>query len=258
MSEQQPTPNTDGTTGTPSSPPAPTAEPWRAGPNSPFAGKTAEEIHGLAMGQAYALEQANATLQKFNQPVPVQQHNAFDLDRELPDGEYAENAKVKDVIRRLASQGTPVDQGARQLAAQGLYANLRVLRADEYKRWGSEIDQEINKLPMDYWTLANLETIVNIVKSRHIDELAAEKAQRLVNESHPTIRSGSGGSGGVPQNIQRSLDSDAMPKGWVDKARSAGIDEATVREFCEITGQTPDQYLAEVEKYGKNGSVIRG
>jgi hypothetical protein len=242
-------------------PPSPTAPPagaseWRAGQHSQFAGRSAEEILGIAEGQRLALEQQAAVLQRFNQPTHTEPRNRFDLD--VQDDEYLTGRQVKGLFQQLANQPAPVDQTARNLAAQGLYTNIRAARADEFKRWGSEIDNEIRRLDVSYWTYDALNTIVNMVRANHVDELVAEKAQRLANEAHPTIRSGSGGSGGGPLTQQRTLDSDTLPKSWVDKARLLGIDETTVREFAQIAGTTPDEYLADVEKYGKNGAVIRG
>jgi hypothetical protein len=218
---------------------------------------TKEEILGIATGQAAALQNANTLLQRFNQPAQEPRANAFDLDRELPDGEYAENSKVKDIIRRLGAQTPQSDPVARQIAAQNALGLVQLQRPDEFKRWGQEIRQMANGMAQDNWTVDNLSIIVDIVKSRHVDELAAEKAQQLVNESHPTIRSGTGGSGSVSQT-QLTLASDRLPKSWVEKAKMLGIDEAVVREFCQVTGQTEEQYLADIERYGKNGSVIRG
>lgn len=239
------------TTGTPSPTPAPTAaEPWRAGQHSRFAGKTPEEILGIAEGLAIVAE-------RFNQPMPVvEPRSRFDLD--ISDDDYVQGRQVKQLVQTLVNQGPPVDETARNLAAQGLYTNLRATFADDFKRWGSEIDAEIRRLPVAYWTYDALNTIVKMVRANHIDEIAAEKAQRLLNEQHPTIRSGTGGLGGGPLTQQKTLESEGLPKGWVDQARAKGIDESVIAEFCRETGQTPEQYLADVERYGKNAGVIRG
>lgn len=200
---------------------------------------------------------ASAQLAKFNQPAPTPApppRNAFDLD--LPDEEYLNGAQVKQILARIAAQPTPVDWVGRGQSAQAVLGTVQIQRAEDFKRWPQEINAELSKLPQEHWSLDNLRTIVDIVKSRHIDELAAEKAERLVNEAHPTIRSGSGGSGGGP-TIQPTLDGDDLPKEWVEKLRAEGIDETKVREFCEATGQTVAQYYADVVKWGKSG-VIHG
>lgn len=198
------------------------------------------------------------TLTKFNQPIPqppVQAPvNRFDHD--LPDDEFLTGRQVKQILQQVAGQ-VPSDPVARQLAAQSLYAGVQQARAAEFKRWGQEIQMEISRLPVEHWTLDSLNTLVNIVKSRHIDELAAEQAQRLVNESHPTIRSGTGGSGSGPQTPEMSLEADGIPPQWKAQAQKLGVTEREIEEFCQMTGQTKQQYYAELVKYGKGG-VIRG
>jgi hypothetical protein len=245
------------TTPAPSSsapPSGPAAESWKAPAHSLFAGRTAEEVLGIA-------EMAAATLQKFNQQVPqapvapVQPVSRFDLD--IPDDDYVQARQIKQLLLQAQNQ-QPVDQVARrqniQLSIAQLQSNPKYKTA--FERWPNEIWAEWNKLHPDYVALDTLETCIKMVLSSHIDELAAEKAQRIVNESHPTIRSGTGGSGGVP-NTQSSL-LETGPSDMVARLRAVGIqDEATLRQQCQGTGISPEQYLAELEKYGK-GAVIRG
>jgi hypothetical protein len=251
---EQPT-STNETTAPPSPSVAPTTSPeWRAG-GGRFAGMTAAEILGVAEGQSAALENANSMLQRFNQPIQEQPKNRFDMDLPADDSEYLQVGQVRRLISNLANQPAPVDQRARQLAAESLFGNLQQSRADEFKRWGSEIRAEIAKLHVDYWTYDALNTIVNMVRANHVDELVAEKAQRLANESHPTIRSGTGGlgSGSHTQPIFET-----GPKDMLARLKAVGISsEAELRQACAGTGIEPDQYLAELEKYGK-GAIIRG
>jgi hypothetical protein len=212
---------------------------------------TAAEIQGYAEALANVAE-------RFNQPVPEQpKASAFDLDREFPDGEYVDPGKVKNLFRQIINQPAPVDHTARNLAAQGLYGQVKAERADDFKRWGSEIDREIGKLDVSYWTYTNLIAIVKMVRGEHVDELVAEKAQRLANESHPTIRSGSGGLGSVSHTQQTTLESETIPAEWLTKARAAGITEDKVTEFCQTTGETREQFYANLAKYGR-GAVISG
>jgi hypothetical protein len=252
MAENETTANLTGTTEQPSATPTPTAE-WRAGPGSKFAGMTKEEILGIAEGQSHALENANVMLQRFNQPVQEPPKNRFDLD--IPDDDLVYGRQVKDILNRFANQPPQVDVGARNLAAQTLYGLIQLQRPDEFKRWKSECDAELNKFPVEYWTLDALHTCINIVKSRHIDELAAEKAKQLVSESHPTIRSGTGGSAGV-SHTQTIFET--APSAVLAQLRQAGItNEAELAAQCKEVGIAPEQYLAELEKYGRS-AVVRG
>jgi hypothetical protein len=258
---EQPQTTTE-TTGDPSSSPAPTgasdqggppgttaeAPKWTAGQHSAFAGRSAEEILGIAEAQAAML----------NRPVQVQmpqQMNRFDLD--MPDDDYVDGKRLKALIARFGNNPNTVDYGARQQAAGALLATVEMRRADDFRRCGMEIRQELVKLDPGNWTLDNLNIVVDIVKSRHIDELAAEKAQRLVSESHPTIRSGSGGSvGGVPYR-QPTMDSEGVPREWASAAKAAGISEQQIWEFCQQAGITEQQYYNDLIKYGIGG-VIHG
>jgi hypothetical protein len=253
--------NTDETTPDPSSteapsgqgdvggPPGTTAEPpkWTAGQHSPFAGRSAEEILGIAEAQAAML----------NRPVQVQmpqqqQYGRFDLD--IADEDYVDGKRLKQIVSRFANNAQSVDYGARQQAAGALLATVEMRRADDFRRWGLEIRQELVKLDPGNWTLDNLNIVVDIVKSRHIDELAAEKAQRLVSESHPTIRSGTGGTAGVPYK-QKTMSSDGVPAEWRQAASAAGITEQQIWEFCQQAGISEEQYYSDLIKYGKGGTI---
>lgn len=246
--------STNDGTANPSSSGAPSGNPspevWRAPANSRLAGKTAEEILGIADASLYALDRVQ---QQAPPPPPPQQQNRFDFD--FPDDEYMNGAQVKKIFAEFAQRPAPVDWTARQQAAGALLATVQLQRADDFRRWGSEINAELQKLDATHWTLDNLRILVDIVKSRHVDELAAEKAEQLRNETHPTIRSGSGGSGGGSHTQQTTLETEGLPKDWVDKLKAQGIDEAKVREFCAETGQSVDQYYADVMRWGKGGVV---
>lgn len=255
------TPNTDETTPGQSSseaqsgnpdqggPPGTTTEPpkWTAGQHSPFAGRSAEEILGIAEAQAAMLAR----------PIQVQQpaapYGRFDLD--INDEDYVDGKRLKQLVNRFANNPNTVDYGARQQAAGALLATVEMRRAEDFRRWGQEIRQELIKLDPGNWTLDNLNIVVDIVKSRHIDELAAEKAQRLVSESHPTIRSGTGGSGGGVPYKPQTMDSEGVPREWAQAAKAAGISEQQIWEFCQAAGITEEQYYRDLIKYGKGGTI---
>jgi hypothetical protein len=217
-----------------------------AGQHSAFAGRSAEEILGIAEAQAAML---NRPVQV---QVPQQQYSRFDMD--VPDDDYVSGKQLKALASRFANNAHSVDYGARQQAAGALLATVEMRRHEEFKRWGTEIRQELVKLDPGNWTLDNLNIVVDIVKSRHIDELAAEKAQRLVSESHPTIRSGTGGSNGVPYK-PKTMDSDGVPREWTQAAKAAGISEQQIWEFCQAAGISEETYYNDLIKYGKGGTI---
>jgi hypothetical protein len=218
-----------------------------AGQHSAFAGRSAEEILGIAEAQAAMLSRPI----QVQQPAP--QYGRFDMD--IADDDYVDGKRLKQLVNRFANNTQSVDYGARQQAAGALLATVEMRRADDFRRWGMEIRQELVKLDPGNWTLDNLNIVVDIVKSRHIDELAAEKAQRLVSESHPTIRSGSGGTGsGVPYK-QQTMDSEGVPREWTQAAKAAGISEQQIWEFCQAAGISEQQYYADLIKYGKGGMI---
>lgn len=251
MTAPNPPSNSEPTTPAPSptAPPSGAAAPeqWRAGTGR-YAGMTAEQILGIAEGLAVVAE-------RFNQPVP--QAPPDPVDRfSLDDESYVQGKEVKQILRQVLNQAPPQDYGARQLAAQSVYGLLKLQYPEEFRKWEPEIRAEASKLPLDYWNLDNLTTIIRIVRGNHVDEIAAEKAQRLVDESHPTIRSGTGGSGSVPRE-NLTLEAEGIPAEWKAAAKAQGLTEAQVREFCELAGITERQYYQDLMKWGKAG-VIHG
>ena len=243
--------NTAATTGEPSSSAAPTTpEPWKAGQHSRFAGRSPEEILGIAEAQAEMLA-------KFNQPIPAPPpppQNRFDMD--LPDDEYIQGRDVKRILQQVQNQPMPNDPVARAQSAGALFMSIQQAHPDAFKRWGQEIRNEAAKLPIEHWNLDTLSQIVRIVRSNHVDELIAEKAQQLASEAHPTIRSGSGGSGGGPQTHDSVFETGDPT--LLAHLRDQGIrNEADLERACQGTGITPSQFIEEFKKYG-NGAVIRG
>lgn len=252
--------NTDATSGNGSPSPAPTgsspAEPqvWRAGEGADprLRGKSADEILGIAGALLTVAE-------RFNQPIPQVQvqapaPNRFDVD--IPDEEYIQGKDVKRIMQQF--QGPQNDPVARQQALALTVDRLRERYKKDFEKWGGEIYQMWNSIHPDHITLDTLESCVKMVRSNHVSEIAAEMAQQLAGDTHQTIRSGTGGSGSGPLTQQKTVQSESLPAEWRSKAQSLGITDATVREWCQMTGESPEQYLATVEKYGTNGAVIRG
>ncbi len=58
----------------------------------------------------------------------------------------------------------------------------------------------------------------------------------------PTIRPGGGGSGPTPSTQQNPFEGEHIPSDWKQRAKTAGIDERTVREFCASNDMQPDDF----------------
>lgn len=247
-------------------PPAPSApEPFRygAGPGVPdwAVGRTAHEVLGLTQA-------AVDRLQQFNQghvvtgapaaPNPEPAPSRFDLD--LRDEDYVTGAQAKAMLARAAAYpvGDPV---ARHLAASSNLMLLRQAEHDAFRRWGPELETEISRLPAEHRSVDNLKVLVDIVKSRHVQELAEElgrqQAERLMSEQVATIRSGAGGSTTLPNGQPSTLDNPDLPEAWVKQCRDLGITMAQVDEFCQATGDTRESYFKLVQTHGKS-AVVHG
>lgn len=240
--------------GTPGNGTAP--EPWKPGATAPSwaQGRTPEEILNIAAVAVDQLARRNSELGAPPQP----QGNRFDLD--IGDEDLVSGRQLKEIVQRYGQQsaGDPV---ARQLAVG---ANLRAIQqaeADAFRRWGPELQVEISKIPPDMRSLDNLQLVVDIVKSRHVQELvdeqARQKAVQLAQEQVATIRSGTGGSTTIPPTAAIDMQSDALPEQWRRLAQDKGLTVDQVREFCQATGQSVEQYFETVKKYG-SGAIVHG
>lgn len=242
---------------------APAPEAWRPGPNAPSwaQGRSQEEILNIAaaaVDQLAKFNQSPAPMQQPQYQAPPQQPNRFDMD--MPDDDFISGRQMKQILQQYGqqAQGDPV---ARQLAASGNMRTIQKDEADAFRRWGPEVHMEIAKLPPDLRSLDNLQLIVDIVKSRHVQELvdeqARQKAVQLAQEQVATIRSGTGGSTAIPNTQNYDLKSNELPEHWRELASKYGLTLDQVREFTQATGETMDQYFETVKRYGKGG-VIHG
>jgi hypothetical protein len=137
-----------------------------------------------------------------------------------------------------------------EMASSSVYGTARQLYPKEFAKYGPEIQQELAKVPRQLWTLDNLDTVVTLIRGRHTEDFAREYAQQYAAQMEPTIRPTGGGSGPTPSPTDkaRSLESDAIPSDWKDRAKRAGITEATVREFCTTNDMTPEDFFKMFEK----------
>ncbi len=149
-----------------------------------------------------------------------------------PEG-YVTGAQAEQIQRNALAQFTSGNDEALYLASSG---NLRIVQqqyAQDFARYGPEIYAEINNLPPKLRSVDNLEKIVKYVKVGHLDEIAAERAQQLVNQMEPSMRS-IGGAGTVSAPVDDNSFTaqwQRLPPEWRAKAERDGITESVVREF---------------------------
>lgn len=170
---------------------------------------------------------------------------------ELADDTILTGRDLKSYLRQAQQQFiAPQMQQSTDMASSGVYGIASMKFKKEFDRYGPEIQQELTKVPRTYWTLDNLETVVNLVAGRHREDYARERAQELVAQMEPTIRPTGGGSVPVPTPHEKSqsLESESIPDDWKLRAKQAGITEATVREFCQSNEMTPEEFFKQFEK----------
>lgn len=126
----------------------------------------------------------------------------------------------------------PFQQQTANLLAQQSKAFLRDRHRKEFERYGPEIELLIDQLPPENQTMDALETVIGIVKSRHLDELAEERAQerlKAMMEKGDVMRSGTQtlaphapsaidlDSAKLPENYRRVLDKNRIDAGKIDE-----------------------------------------
>ncbi len=161
---------------------------------------------------------------------------------DVADDAYMTGADYK---RALASQRP--DTTALDLAASGNVAHVRTQHAATFAKYGGEIDALIARVPAHLRTIDNLTQCVRMVRSDHVDEIAAERAQQLAATIAPTLRPTGGGSAPAPVSREASLESEKIPQEWKDRARAAKITENVVDEFCRANDMTPAQFYKQFD-----------
>lgn len=244
----------NGTSPSPAAPggtsPASTSEPFRYGTNAPTwaQGKTAEEVLGIATqlegvvrqhiaGQAPPVQpqqQPYTNQWGSSQQAPQQITPAYDPDS------YLQRRDIETLAPRMINEATSSQfNSVYESLAQTNLDNVKRNFSTIFEKYGPEVYGYIAKLPVQSRTVDNLTTVVKLVRADHVDEIAREQAVRLAAEMEPTLRST--GSPSVPvasHEPNNTLQSQAIPQDWKDRAAKAGLTEAAVDEFCR--GNYPD------------------
>jgi hypothetical protein len=227
-----------------------TTEPWRAPSDHPepwARGKTAEEILGIGTQAIAALRQlaSQPTPQTVTNPAP-QASNQQPL---RDDDDIVTAGQLRNIMGAVMPQLQQIQTQTSQLAQYALN-QVRASYPKEFARWEPEIMSQILPLPREQWTLDNLRMAVDLVRGRHIEDLATDRARELAANQGLTLRTDGNPYSSAPLDKSLSLESEKLPTDFRERLAKQGISEATVREFCAKTGMSLEQWFKNAEKMG--------
>lgn len=203
-------------------------------------GKTYAEILSVGDQAVNALYQVAAMPQQTYQP-PAPRGD------DIADDEIIDGRRLKQLIAQGAGQA-PVDTGTQTQLAQLALSQVQSRHAKVFERYGPEVMGEVAKLPMGLRSVDNLETIVSLVRGRHVDELAEELARtKFANTAGLSARS-NGSAPGYPGASGSLLESDELPTMYRERLKKAGLTDAAVRSFCVSSGQDYQQFIRDAKK----------
>jgi hypothetical protein len=248
---QPPTPPDASVPTSPSTAPitTPAAPEWRAPATAPSwaAGKTPEEILGLATQMYGTLERTVQGNQPAPAPAPAApQNNGFN------DDDYVNGAQLRAAAPQIVRSVFGDDMA--RLQANIAQTNLETVRRDPecaeiFQKYGPEVLNNLASVDKSYWNVDNIKKVVRMVKADHVDEIANERASRLATERMETFRSSGVGLPSVPASSpQYTLQSEQLPAAYRERLAKVGLTEPQLDEFCRANGMTREQFFADVAK----------
>jgi hypothetical protein len=138
-----------------------------------------------------------------------------------------------------------LDQIAAQLAGTGRQV-ASMQYADEFKRWGPEIDQLVVNVPPQQRTGELYAQAVRLVKANHIDELATERMTAKLAEMGVGDRTSGGGT--VASVTAGAVDLTKLSPEYKAAMDAMGIGPAELHEFLGKTGQTMEQFVESANR----------
>jgi hypothetical protein len=238
--------------------PTPAEFKYQAGPGVPewAVGKSPQEILGLAVKQneiisavpAYQPPQEKPWQQYPQQQAPQMGQPTDDEWVATPQKAF-EKAFGSALEANVTARFAPMLDGMAQSVAQSARAQAAMVFSKEFGKFGPEIDNEVAKVPVAQRTPDLYRYAVDIVRGRHVDELAEERMRERMAALPMAERSMGGAAGVTPSGL---LDWNTLPPNVKDKWQRAGITEATIREDCAKWGMSPEDFL----KMTLNNQVI--
>lgn len=257
MSTDAPNPNPSPETSPTSAPSGgpPTSSEFRFGDDAPAwaRGKSASEVLEITTKLANVVQQNNLSQPppRVEQPAPAFSPDDYITGSHLQSwGQQA----VRDYVN-------PQLETLKTMTAQ---TNLNFVErefADDFRRYGPEIHANLAQLTdKNLWTVDNLRRVVKFVKADHVEELAQERAARLVAEMEPNLGRSSGAPAvPVPTTDPKlSIKSESIPSAWRERAEKVGLTEQAVDEFCRANEMTREEFFKQFERTAITEVTRRG
>ncbi len=240
------------------------------GPDIPdfLIGKTSTEAAALTADlYARVQRQPQAAPEPPAPAVPPSVEALYQASREQErQRPYSETRAYLDHIRD--TEFAPVVQQQQAMLAQTNRTVAEVRDPDAFKRWGAEIDRELQKFPPNTWSPDNIKIVADMVRGRHADELAAERAEQLYAQRvaageranafmRPDATPFAGG-GFTPARVSPRDNLPAQYKAVLDRQH---IDDNVLDEFLNKTivaheGISLDAARARWSKNAKVGDIL--
>lgn len=215
-------------------------------------GKTLAEALAVGQSAVQAVETyIRAPLAPTPQAAPAQPQAA----PSFADTDYVTGADLRTIQQQALSQvGNQFNSVAEQNAriAYGMISRDPAY-ADTFRHYGPEIHATLASVPKQSWTLDNLETVVNLVRGKHVNEIVARERAQFVATMEPSMRaSGAAGTGPASTTHSSPMENEKIPADWRERAKRQGIDERTIREFAYANDMTEEAFY----KQWLDGKVI--
>lgn len=213
---------------------------YKAGPGVPewLVGKNATEAAALTQQLYQQLVSSSPapagsvpyTAANFGAP-PAQPHatgGVPDADEFIHDPAGA-TQRLLDRVRR--NEVMPEFQARDNVIGQQARALAELQFKDEFRRWGPEIDMMLNQIPGSQRTPQAVGLVVDVVRSRHMDEMVAEKTEAKIRSlvEGGTLRPQSA-DGATGAGTYNRVDFDKLPPNYRSYLNRLGVTQDTVDE----------------------------
>jgi len=197
-------------------------------------------VLALAQQMASALQQPAPVA-----PPPSQPNAGPTLEDFIARPEFATRQVAS---AQMAEALAPVHDTMKQFAnmqASLVRSNAESRFAEDFKRYGPEIDGLMSQASPEQRTLDNYERVVKYVRGNHQDEIVMEKAKAMLAAGGLGERSGGANGTLTLPGTPGAFDASKLPPGYEDICKRHGITDREVESFCKATGWTKQKWMEE-------------